>query len=97
MNQIAEVKAVMDQFIAAVDRIEWESPLRIMNGFPNGCCTISSFLLGHVLQDRGFGYWYIVNGSAGTGDNHDWLENGSTVVDPTPHQFDKGKPPRPAP
>jgi hypothetical protein len=91
MTQYENVEQLMFDFIAAVRKIAWESPLGIMNTFPRNCCTVSSFVLGHLLQNRGFGTWHIVNGSAGVTKNHDWLESSEgLLVDATPHQFNFG-------
>ncbi|TAK09380.1 hypothetical protein EPO44_01400 [bacterium] len=91
MGQHHDVEQLLHGFRAAAQSISWDSPLRIMNLFPNGCCTFSSFFLGHILQDRNFGKWHIVHGSAGVMKNHDWLESSEgLVVDATADQFPLG-------
>lgn len=91
MDKHEEISKLLQEFIEAVGQTHWESPMGIMNFFPNGCCTVASFALGNLLQDRGFGEWRIANGSAGTMSNHDWLESkDGWIVDSTCHQFKFG-------
>ncbi|MET3718338.1 hypothetical protein [Arthrobacter sp. UYEF21] len=91
MDEREEISRLLQDFIEAVEHTDWESPMGIMNFFPNGCCTVASFAFGNLLQDRGFGDWRIVNGSAGDMSNHDWLESANGwIVDSTCHQFQFG-------
>lgn len=91
MDKTTEIEALMYECIKAIEAIEWEQPLAILNSFPNSGCTLASYYLGHLLEARGFGKWQIVNGSAGVMASHDWLESleYGLVVDPTAHQFKK--------
>uniref|UniRef100_UPI003F493F6C hypothetical protein n=1 Tax=Paenarthrobacter ureafaciens TaxID=37931 RepID=UPI003F493F6C len=94
MQHHGDIEQLLSSFISTVRSVSWESPLRVLNSFPNSCCTIASFMLGHLLQDRGFGRWHIVNGSAGPMERHDWLESADgLVVDSTSDQFPWGVPP----
>lgn len=89
MTKQADIEAIMHESIAAITAIEWQSPLAILNSFPNGGCTLSSFYLGHLLESRGYGQWHIVNSTRGVMENHDWLESSDgLVVDATPQQFE---------
>ncbi|MFS0717124.1 hypothetical protein ABC337_13835 [Arthrobacter sp. 1P04PC] len=91
MDKHEELSKLLEDFIDAVHRVNWQSPMGIMNFFPNGCCTVASFAFGNLLQDRGLGDWHIVNGSAGEMSNHDWLVSADGwVVDATCHQFKFG-------
>lgn len=93
MERQGDIEQLLNDFIFTVRSISWESPLRVLNSFPNSCCTIASFMLGHLLQDRGFGRWHIVNGSAGPMKSHDWLESpDGLVIDSTSDQFSWGVP-----
>lgn len=93
MSTQSEIEALMHQYIAAVQSIDWEAELhrlRLLDGYPVNCCSIASFHLGHLLRDRGYGEWSMINGYKDEmGRRHDWLESIELdlVVDATPHQF----------
>jgi hypothetical protein len=88
MNEIERLEQLLADFIAAVDRIEWKSPMAVMNFFPTNCCTVASFFLGNHLQERGLGKWHIVNGTSANGINHGRLRSESGIrIDATSRQF----------
>ncbi|CAH0158468.1 hypothetical protein SRABI98_00962 [Microbacterium sp. Bi98] len=65
-----------------------------MYPYPRGWCSVMSYTLLHVFDQRGFGPWRIVNGQDTLGNRHDWLEfmrDGDVLfsVDATQHQFSK--------
>lgn len=93
MNEIEHLEQLLEDFISAVHRVEWkEGRMPVMKSFPVGCCTVASFLLGHLLQDRGLGKWQIINAlKDGTSlEYHDWLRSESGIqIDATVHQFEQ--------
>ncbi|MET4144423.1 hypothetical protein [Arthrobacter sp. UYCo732] len=88
MKEIEHLEQLLADFISAVHRVEWKPPMAVMNFFPTNCCTVASFVLGNLLQERGMGKWHIVNATSVDGMNHDWLRSESGIrIDATARQF----------
>lgn len=89
MSKQEDVAKLLHAFATAFERADW--PYKILNSFPQGCGSIASHTLGHLLQDRNLGQWHLVKGIAHDLSTHEWLESSDGwVVDPTCHQFDFG-------
>lgn len=90
-----EVVAAHETTLGIVSRLNLtELELGWMSPYPRGWCSVMSYTLLHVFDQRGFGPWQIVNGQDTLGTRHDWLEfvrdeDVLFSVDATQHQFSK--------
>lgn len=78
----------------ALEQVAHNSPNPALENFPKGSCRLACYVLGTILEDKGFGQWEIVAGErgsvdAGTYQTHAWLEGAGVLVDITASQFDE--------
>lgn len=84
---LEKLKRECETFRAAIVRSDSRELSIGFRYFPRGACGNTSYVLGHFLEEIGFGIFNYVIGYMGQ-QSHAWLEKEEIAVDITADQFD---------